>query len=1051
VVIPVYNAGEFLPETLASVEQQTLDKELFEVIVVDDGSTDGPTLTLLDDMRNGMHLPGVATTVLRHDKNRSLAEARNTGVRAARGRYICLLDADDLIAFDYLKKGLLLLEASFPRAGWIYPAVRKFGHVNKLDEAPEFSAYQLFRRNHCGSACIIRKAMWESIGGQRHRIVYDDVGWFEDWDFWIRGMAAGWYGIPLQEPMHLYRQHLRSLITRDRVALRLTNYLVHWYNIPNLPRIRRAQRNHALELKAGRVGSPTRLTLRDLPNRLAGRAIALESERGVALFPWTMLVRAAVAPRRFIDRVLRTRVLPTRAELLCGFESKPSWTPPADALAPVDNRRTILFAHNWWRIGGAQRVLLDWMSAAHGVDGVRVVEVVERTGSRAVPANGNGAQEAGLREDFAALAHEQHALDRLPDNPLTALRYCWELLRLERPRVLFIMSNPFFYVLAPFIKQCFPQTTIVDLLHCEDNDNPGWFGTAYEYQQALDGRIVISDYWKHVLVERYGEDPQKIRVAMNGVDVSRFDPQQYDREELRHRAGIDARKCVVAFIGRLDPQKGPETFLELAALMQDDNDYELIMVGDGALARVVRERAGALSNLRLFGEVQNTAPFYALADVVVCPSVYEGHPLVGLEAAAMNVPVVATNVAGFREQLRDGGFGILYQQHSSLKDALTLSTILRGNRFRWEELGRRGRTFVTEHYDIRTQRGAYRDILEELLRSDASPPATARPDATSPAPVAPNDGRPAPAGTGELQSRRQLPWQIGSDDGAPAQGDAITDAELIRAYARAKHLRHVWVYSVGGRCSSTALQRLLNSSNEICIFGEPWGAVNTLLKAISTLEGLDTERRRTLTAEHYQLLVDSFARGRHDRFYSNAFRPLDDTLLILKGTLANLLRPVNGARRFGFKDISSPGEVEVIKTLHRTFPASQTLFLFRDPRLQWKSVRGARWFPYSDNLTDFLEVYERISTHYLRFAGELQQPHFVENQDLFDRGKVLALVRFLGVGAIDETLIGLTVSSEGETASDDAADVQAIEDSAAYRNYVTMCELAERFFGSLAK
>src|SRR5688500_15417732 len=87
VVVPVFNLGQYLEETLQSVLDQTYSN--FEILVIDDGSTDPATRAVLD----GLSRP--RTQVIRAPTNQGLARARNLGIQQARGRYLCALDADD--------------------------------------------------------------------------------------------------------------------------------------------------------------------------------------------------------------------------------------------------------------------------------------------------------------------------------------------------------------------------------------------------------------------------------------------------------------------------------------------------------------------------------------------------------------------------------------------------------------------------------------------------------------------------------------------------------------------------------------------------------------------------------------------------------------------------------------------------------------------------------------------------------------------------------------------------------------------------------------------
>ena len=92
VVIPCYNDGVFLPETIAHVRKQTFAD--YEIIVVNDGSTDARTLQVLEQLSE----KGIKVL---HKPNGRMSSARNHGVQHARGQYIAALDADDYFAPDF--------------------------------------------------------------------------------------------------------------------------------------------------------------------------------------------------------------------------------------------------------------------------------------------------------------------------------------------------------------------------------------------------------------------------------------------------------------------------------------------------------------------------------------------------------------------------------------------------------------------------------------------------------------------------------------------------------------------------------------------------------------------------------------------------------------------------------------------------------------------------------------------------------------------------------------------------------------------------------------
>jgi glycosyltransferase involved in cell wall biosynthesis len=93
IIIPVFNAGVFLTEALNSIFENACHDVEFEILAIDDCSTDPHTLYLLSQLECRSNV-----RVLRHEKNGGPAKARNTGIRAATGDWIAFLDADDLLA-----------------------------------------------------------------------------------------------------------------------------------------------------------------------------------------------------------------------------------------------------------------------------------------------------------------------------------------------------------------------------------------------------------------------------------------------------------------------------------------------------------------------------------------------------------------------------------------------------------------------------------------------------------------------------------------------------------------------------------------------------------------------------------------------------------------------------------------------------------------------------------------------------------------------------------------------------------------------------------------
>ncbi len=101
IVIPCYNGKDFIAETLQSVLNQTYTN--FEIIIVDDGSTDS-TKKIISNYLNDNRVNYC------YQKNQGVSTARNYGLTLAKGKYVCFLDADDLIEPDFIKKRVLFLQ-----------------------------------------------------------------------------------------------------------------------------------------------------------------------------------------------------------------------------------------------------------------------------------------------------------------------------------------------------------------------------------------------------------------------------------------------------------------------------------------------------------------------------------------------------------------------------------------------------------------------------------------------------------------------------------------------------------------------------------------------------------------------------------------------------------------------------------------------------------------------------------------------------------------------------------------------------------------------------
>jgi glycosyltransferase involved in cell wall biosynthesis len=178
VVIPCFNDGAYLPETLDSIREA----EPVVVVVVDDGSSDPATLALYPE------LEARGIRVLRLPENRGQAASRNAGVAAATTPYVFNLDADDLLVSGVLGRMADRLDADRAVAA-CYGDYEEFGaRTGVRRTAPALDAFRVAYVNKWpGLALFRREALLEAGGWSAAR-------GYEDWDLWMtlaeRGIRA---------------------------------------------------------------------------------------------------------------------------------------------------------------------------------------------------------------------------------------------------------------------------------------------------------------------------------------------------------------------------------------------------------------------------------------------------------------------------------------------------------------------------------------------------------------------------------------------------------------------------------------------------------------------------------------------------------------------------------------------------------------------------------------------------------------------------------------------------------------------------------------------
>jgi len=174
-IVPVHNFKGYLAQTIESIKNQSINKEILEVIILDDFSSDG-SYELLRDLARKSKIK-----LIKNEKNLKSHGTKNLGVTISSGEYIALLDGDDFLENNALEDTLEFMSRN-PNVKYSYSQHRRVDGVGKFicnREGYKFSRKILLHQNIVGAIECFKRDVFSKIGGFRN--VYA-----EDYDFSLR-------------------------------------------------------------------------------------------------------------------------------------------------------------------------------------------------------------------------------------------------------------------------------------------------------------------------------------------------------------------------------------------------------------------------------------------------------------------------------------------------------------------------------------------------------------------------------------------------------------------------------------------------------------------------------------------------------------------------------------------------------------------------------------------------------------------------------------------------------------------------------------------------
>lgn len=216
------------------------------------------------------------------------------------------------------------------------------------------------------------------------------------------------------------------------------------------------------------------------------------------------------------------------------------------------------------------------------------------------------------------------------------------------------------------------------------------------FRNQVDVFIACSRVTKKMLMIRAGIPAKKVDVLYNCIDLSKFDSGRVAvcRQMGRNRLGISDSDYVVGFAARIIGRKGWREYLGSAFNFKHNPNIKFLIAGAGneaaKMKRVITDM-GLDEMVIYLGQVTDMPGFYSILDLLVVPSHWEPMGITQVEAQAMHIPVIASNVPGLNEVIQHNVNGLLFEPGRS--DDLTLKIISamtdKNGRSSWIEQGAR--------------------------------------------------------------------------------------------------------------------------------------------------------------------------------------------------------------------------------------------------------------------------------------------------------------------------------------------------------------------------
>jgi len=303
-----------------------------------------------------------------------------------------------------------------------------------------------------------------------------------------------------------------------------------------------------------------------------------------------------------------------------------------------------------------------------------------------------------------------------------------EIRRLQnylRERRIQIVNSHLFYatLFAAPVARLSGVKAVVETTHGPEAWRTSWLKRRYWIDRVVEllvtRNLAVSEANRAYLcdVKRYPR--HKVAVVPNGRDLDSYRTPEFAVEEVRSHWNLQGVDSILVCPGRLEPQKGHEFLIEaMGVVAKDFPSTRLLVVGEGSLRTALEQRVvqlGLQKHVVFVGFQANIAAYYGVAEIVVLPSLFEGMPLVAIEAGAAARPIVASRVDGTGEVVIDGETGLLTHPAQSQALAAAIGALLK-DKARARDMGAAARRHVELNFSLDRQISDTAALLRGALK-----------------------------------------------------------------------------------------------------------------------------------------------------------------------------------------------------------------------------------------------------------------------------------------------------------------------------------------------